>query len=259
MNCMSHQGTPGQAIELPARRYEGLGERLQQLAWGDWNPAADSSQRTYGTYCQTQWNYFAQGRRNFEHHYNEISELFRMFREDEVKEHILIRLNKLRQAGQNQLSEENCNHMVDFAARIVAPVNIGTLPNEVKKRRHLEWKTGTLRSLFAEYFNEPPVLAFERLRLPKAFAAWSLCKVGGIKIRFTDNLADHLLLVDDDAVVMVFHHVSYLKQQGKESVPSSRRFYGLRGMLIDKQIRSPRRTGRGNNQDDRPPFPTSRI
>ncbi|KAJ0118031.1 hypothetical protein J7T55_014484 [Diaporthe amygdali] len=107
--------------------------------------------------------------------------------------------------------------MIDFVARLITPINIGTLPNEVNKRRHLKWDTGTLKDCVNEYFDESPVLTFERLRLPKAFDAWSLCKVGGIKIRFTDNLADHLLLVEDDAIVLIFHHVTYLEQQGQNS------------------------------------------
>lgn len=145
-----------------------------------------------------------------------------MFREDEVKEQIINHLNNLRQAGQKPFSEPSCHHMINFAAGVITPVNIGTVPNEVTKRRHLKWSSGTLRSLVAEYFNESPGLTLEHLRLPKAFDAWSLRKVGGIKIRFTDNLADHLLLVEDDTVVLVFHHVSYLKHQDKEYVDSTK-------------------------------------
>lgn len=220
MNYTNHQvtGQIGQTFELPIRRDEEIGHRLQQLARGDLNQPPELSQRTYATYCQTQWNYFAQGRRNFEHHSNEITELFGMFRDNEVKEHMLIRLNDLRQSEQKPSSEHSCHQMIDFAARLITPINIGTLPNEVNKRRHLKWDTGTLRSLIADHFNESQVLTFERLRLPKTFDAWSLCKIGGIQIRFTDNLSDHLLLVDDDTVVLVFHHVSYLNQQGKECV-----------------------------------------
>lgn len=226
MNCINHRVTSkiGQPIEVPVRRDEGAGRRLRKLACGDWDPAADSSQQTYETYCQTQWNYFAQGRQNFEYHYNEIAELFRMFRAEEVKERMLIQLNESRLARQKPSSEHSCHHTINFVARLITAINIGTLPNEVNKRRHLTWNTGTLRDLVAGYFSEPQVLTFERLRLPKAFDAWNLCKIGGIKIRFTDNLADHLLLVDDDAVVLVFHHVNYLKQQGQGCVPGSHRF-----------------------------------
>lgn len=145
-----------------------------------------------------------------------------MLREDEAKESITAHLNELRRAKQKFLSEHMCHCTIDFAARLITPVNIGALPNEVNQRRHLEWTSGTLRSLIADYFNEPSVLTFEHLRLPKAFDAWSLCKIGGIRIIFTDNLADHLLLVDDDAVVLIFHHVSYLKQQGKQYVSNRR-------------------------------------
>lgn len=205
-------------IELPLRSDEGVGHRLRQLACGDWTPAPDTNQQTYEIYCQMQWNYFARSRRHFESHSHEIVEIMQMFREDEVIEHMLIRVEELRQAGQKPLPGHSCLHMINFVARLVIPINIGTLPNEVNNRRRLEWTRGTLRSLISEHFSEPPAIAFERLRLPKTFDAWSVCKIGGIQIRFTDNLADHLLLVDDDAVVLVFHHVSYLKQQDKECV-----------------------------------------
>lgn len=185
-----------------------------------------------------------------------------VFREDNTKEDMLTSLKELRQAGQKQLSDSDCHHMIDFAARLIAPINIGTLPNEIIKRRHLEWKTGTLRSLIAGHFNEPPVLTFERLRLPKAFDAWNLSKIGGIKMRFTDNLTDHLLLVDDDAVVLVFHHVSYLKQQDKECVLQ----FGVIHItkqesvaLTDNKIYASSGTGRGDNQDDCLALSPSRI
>lgn len=207
-------------INLPLRRDE-VGHRLRQLACGDWSPTADASPRAYEIYCQTQWNYFAQGKRNFDNHAHEILELLRMFREDDAKENIMIQLKSLPQAGQKPLSEESCHHMIDFVAGLITPINIGTRPNEVKDRRHLQWTSGTLRRLVADYFNDPPVLTFEHLKLPKAFDAWSLCKVGGIKIRFTDNLADHLLLIDDDTTLLVFHHVSYLRQQDTEYVDTT--------------------------------------
>lgn len=205
-------------IELQFRNDEGVGHRLRQLACGDWTPAPDTNQQTYEIYCQMQWNYFARGINHFESHSNEINKILQMFREDEVIEHMLVRVKELRQAGQKSLPGHSCHHMINFVARLVIPINIGTLPNEVNNRRHLKWTRGTLRSLIATHFNEPPKITFDRLRLPKTFDAWNVCKIGGIKIRFTDNLADHLLLVDDDAIVLVFHQVSYLKQQDKECV-----------------------------------------
>ena len=58
-----------------------------------------------------------------------------------------------------------------------------------------------------------PTLSCEHVRLPKSFDAWSIEMVGGIEIAFTDNLADHLLLVEEDSKVLIFHHVSFLEVQ----------------------------------------------
>jgi hypothetical protein len=54
------------------------------------------------------------------------------------------------------------------------------------------------------------------VRLPKTFDAWAIERIGGISIQFTDNLADHLLLVNDDTTLLVFHHVAFLELQTKE-------------------------------------------
>lgn len=133
-----------------------------------------------------------------------------------MKEHILIRLSVFTQPGQQPFSEDDCHHLIDFAARVITPISIGTIPNEIGQRHHLTWETGTLRSLIAEHFHKSPVDPLETMRLPKSFDAWSLCKIGGMKIRFTDSLSDHLLLIDDDDVVLIFHHASYLKQQSEQ-------------------------------------------
>lgn len=223
MNTINHAITAQgrDDVDLLVRGDKGLGYHLRTLACGHWDTAVESHRRVYETYCQTQWNYFAQGRRRFEHHSHETTEIILMIQKDDVKESILTQLQNSHQAEQKSISEHNCGHMIDFAARLIIPINIGTLPNEVNKRRHLKWNTGTLKNCITEYFNERPSLTFERLRLPKAFDVWSICKIGGITIRFTDNLADHLLLVEDDAVVLIFHHVTYLEQQGQEYVPRS--------------------------------------
>jgi hypothetical protein len=49
--------------------------------------------------------------------------------------------------------------------------------------------------------------------LPKAFNAWSLEKIGRIRIIFTDDLSDHLRLDEDDSKLHVFPFVSFLDCQ----------------------------------------------
>jgi len=47
----------------------------------------------------------------------------------------------------------------------------------------------------------------------KIFTARNIDRIGGIRIRWTNNLADHLRLSDDDGAVFIFHHASFLKFQ----------------------------------------------
>ena len=50
----------------------------------------------------------------------------------------------------------------------------------------------------------------DKIKLPQAFTASPLETIGGIKIDWTSNLADHLLLRDDDTVLRLFHQISIL-------------------------------------------------
>ncbi|KAL8877912.1 MAG: hypothetical protein Q9198_004171 [Flavoplaca austrocitrina] len=59
----------------------------------------------------------------------------------------------------------------------------------------------------------PPPSSLDTVKLPQTFTAANLEKIAGIRIVWTNNLADHLLLRDDDTKVMLFHHVSALYLQ----------------------------------------------
>lgn len=75
-------------------------------------------------------------------------------------------------------------------------------------------RRGTLRQFAADTFNNGgSQLDCDKIRLPKALNAWTLDAVAGIKIHLTDNLSKHLLMVDDDTNLYVFHHATYLEYQ----------------------------------------------
>ncbi|KAL8752396.1 MAG: hypothetical protein Q9199_005775 [Rusavskia elegans] len=84
-------------------------------------------------------------------------------------------------------------------------------------------------NLINTVFSPPSFL--DTVKLPQSFTAANLEKIGGIQVLWTDNLADHLLLRDDDTKVMLFHHVSALRLQ----------YYSLKTPiqdLADETIRS---------------------
>ncbi|KIM95383.1 hypothetical protein OIDMADRAFT_134272, partial [Oidiodendron maius Zn] len=60
----------------------------------------------------------------------------------------------------------------------------------------------------------------EGVKLEKLFTAQDLTRIGGMKITWVNNLADHLLMHDDDNVVSIFHYASFLKlHQNSELFP----------------------------------------
>jgi len=110
-------------------------------------------------------------------------------------------------------SEEACLNSINLAARLITMMKFGVVKHQAVPRRHIHWDAGPLSNFVKDYWNVPPVLGCEPVRLPKSFNAWSVEMVGGIQVGFTDNIADHLLLVEDDSKVLIFHHASFLEYQ----------------------------------------------
>ncbi|KAK8093575.1 hypothetical protein PG997_000260 [Apiospora hydei] len=102
---------------------------------------------------------------------------------------------------------------INLALRLISMMKFGIARGQIMPRRCLAWNQGSLKEYLADYFGKPPVLNCDRVRLPKSFHAWSIEKIGGIDVCFTDNLADHLLLVEDDSKLLIFHHVCFLEYQ----------------------------------------------
>ncbi|KUJ11004.1 uncharacterized protein LY89DRAFT_654631 [Mollisia scopiformis] len=68
---------------------------------------------------------------------------------------------------------------------------------------------GALSTVIADHF-EPPVLN-EKVKLDKVFNARNLQQICGIKIRWTSNLADYLMMRNDDTAVEIFHCAAFLR------------------------------------------------
>jgi hypothetical protein len=121
----------------------------------------------------------------------------------------------LREKMSADVSDEACYYSIDLAARLLLMVKIGVVKHQAIPRRCLAWTDGSLPEFVQGHFDEVPILNCDSVRLPKAFDAWSIATIGGIDIGFTDNLADYLLLVEDDTRVLIFHHASFLEWQKK--------------------------------------------
>jgi hypothetical protein len=104
---------------------------------------------------------------------------------------------------------------VDLAARLLSMVDIGSLQYGFSGSRQLVWNHGSLKEYIAGYFDIPPAIGHGHLKLPDIFKARTLDQIAGIEIFWTNNLADHLRMIDEDKRVAIFHHVSFLECQHK--------------------------------------------
>lgn len=141
--------------------------------------------------------------------WSEICQLIQQLQADFNRPDILAGLK----AQTPVLSDEVCEISIDLAARLLLMLKFGVVKHQAVPRGHLVWSGGTLRHFVQSHFNDPPKVSCDGIRLPKSFDAWTIEKVAGIEIGFTDNLADHLLLVEDDSKVLIFHYASFLERQ----------------------------------------------
>lgn len=101
---------------------------------------------------------------------------------------------------------------IDLSARLLTMTDIGRLRYAVCRRNVLPWNEGSLKELLEVHFNQPVTLDHD-VKLEKAFNAHSFRRITGFEVDWTDNLADHLRLDEDNRRLAIFHHASFLKSQ----------------------------------------------
>ncbi|KAH6672957.1 hypothetical protein B0J14DRAFT_654684 [Halenospora varia] len=111
-------------------------------------------------------------------------------------------------------ADEILEGSINFAARLLIMVPAWGMISMgrsliVTGETKLDWKDGPIRQLVLHHFDHQ-VQMTEKVKFEKLFNARNLERVGGIKIRWTSNLADHLRMREDDRTVELFHYVSFL-------------------------------------------------
>lgn len=114
---------------------------------------------------------------------------------------------------QQGADEEFAEYWIDLALRIWLMIDCGTVPHciipgQVSIKLKDQDMIGNLKWAF------PVSPSHLSVKLTKQFKAQNLVEIAGIEVVWTDNLADHLhLLEDDDYKVCIFHHVTFLRCQ----------------------------------------------
>lgn len=125
------------------------------------------------------------------------------------RDEAMVQLSQLLKDG-TKSQHENSIYLV---SRLITMIRIGDVPHEFLGGKCIDWKSGSLRDFVHGYFSARPVLGHDGIKFEKQFNALSLQNIAGLEIRWTDNLADHLRLMNYDSVLCVFHHATFLKYQ----------------------------------------------
>lgn len=126
-----------------------------------------------------------------------------------IRERLSTKLADPKPPNENELLDSS----IDLTARLVCMMDIGALRYGFSGHRGLVWSHGCLKDFVRDRFSKP-VMLDHNVKLEKTFNARNLERMAGIRIIWTDNLADHLRIVDEgDKTVAVFHHASFLKCQ----------------------------------------------
>lgn len=153
--------------------------------------------------------------------HDEIIHISRMILNDSSREEIRGQLDPSyrRRNEENAKSgggNETVDASIDLCASLLAMVDVGEHDFGYSGGTALAWSDvdgSSFRQCLAGYFTPQTALDVDNPRLSKLFTARNLARIGGIRVRWTTNLVDHLLLTDDDESVFVFRCAGFLKLQ----------------------------------------------
>ncbi|KAF5537115.1 hypothetical protein FPHYL_12805 [Fusarium phyllophilum] len=139
-------------------------------------------------------------------------------------------------SGNNDLNA--CQDALNLVTRLILMIEVGSLEkasgfmHQTGPRPLPLWDEDYLDSLTGKLFPISSQQTCRGMAMTPELSAWSLENVAGIKIEFTDNLADHLRLTNNNTQLYIFHHVAFLEAQrnsqttGQHYAPTERSKYG---------------------------------
>ncbi|TDZ16525.1 hypothetical protein Cob_v010488 [Colletotrichum orbiculare MAFF 240422] len=115
--------------------------------------------------------------------------------------------------GDRPLDDQAGDTALALCVALLVMMDIGSHQYSISGSTVLRWDPDeTLRHAVNRHFqSQKGILRSENARLGKLFTTRNLDLVGGLNIKWTHNLVDHLRLADDDKTVFIFHSVSFLK------------------------------------------------
>lgn len=145
--------------------------------------------------------------------HHDVIEVVRLLRTDISRSDIRDQIRSKLITSKHHNEDELLDNSINLAASLLLMIDFCGSPYGFSGHTEMHWVRGSLADYLKDYFEDTCVLTDTRVKLEKNFNARSLIRVAGLEIVWTDNLADHLLLSDDDSRVHIFHHATLLENQ----------------------------------------------
>ena len=121
-----------------------------------------------------------------------------------------LRISHLTKSASTPQITDDEKYWSDFTVRVLTMIDVGELRQGLRiGQASRTWGGGDLQEFVNETF-EPKQLPDEQ-RFEQLFNARNIDRIAGIRIMWTCNLADHLKLEEDDTIVKIFSHASFLE------------------------------------------------
>jgi hypothetical protein len=214
MNALSH---PFQKTPIDNQTRDEIIHRLWPRRRSEKVPPEDLDLDGYFTYYTKQCSHALhdRGRHVMSRTHQDIVDIVKLLEDlstkNAIKSALRTKVTSLNVSKENE--EEMLDNSIDLAARLLVMMDIGVFQFSYSGRPELVWKEGSLKCFVTDYFGQPQVLGYENIKLEKSFTAQNLGRIAGIEIEWTDNLADHLRMIDEDKRLGIFRHASFLKWQ----------------------------------------------
>jgi hypothetical protein len=181
--------------------------QLDSLGNFDWTP--------YFNYYVSQCHHSLQGQPVASHTHQDIVKVSTGLRKNFPREKIEEQLRnaikdfnaKKRKTSSMEEMEESLSNTINLVARLFLMVNVGdSKVIFTTGRTKLQWTHGPLNLFLLDNFQPAKSLKDVGVGFEKTFTARNIERIAGITIQWTDNLADHLRMLDaEDKTVAIFH------------------------------------------------------
>lgn len=190
------------------------------LNFGDSDTKPDKSENysSYFTYYTQQSNtaFHDNGRHLSVKTHEDIIEIASEINSGSKREDIKLWLSSKMPDPKPENTDELIDASIDLTVRLLTMMDVGDLKFGFSGQNQLVWSEGSLEEWVHGYFEAPQVLENEYVKLESIFNARNLVRIAGFEIHWTNNLADHLRIMnEDDRKIAIFHNVTFLEAQRK--------------------------------------------